>query len=893
MSDNSRFLSQSVNYLGFLEARLRDVQGVATLVYELAQNADDVKDEDGQPGARWISFDVRDEALVVENDGRFRPVDFERLQEIAGGSKRAEAETTGAFGLGFIAVYQVTDSPEILSSGKQWIIRPDAPAEERILEREAQTEGTTFRLPWAFAATAVRRALRLETIEPARLPELAAEIAAALPLAALFLKQLRVLEVKRNGAPVRRIEREAVGGEQLRLWQGTSEMTWHLFSGDFAETAAALRDEHRWQIEEKRRSQVWLAVPEQPIQDGRLFATLPSQTITPLPFHLNADFFPSSDRKRIVLEADYQSAWNRAAVRCAAETLAAHFERLPALLGPAGLWGFLQQVETGHRQAAEGALDGVFAAFWEGVAPLLGQRPIVFTSAGKWVRPGEARLISSEAEMAAGPLLEGLGMAIVHADLRPYAALLRRPEIGVPLLQVADVTTALNGRMAANTPLGQAPPPFQSLEAWQTVWRALEVLLRRAPTPAARDEDRRALQQCPLTLTNKGTLAPATAVARGKAETRRLFPDRLWLDEALDGETMPGSLVAEFDARGAIEYLTSYSQEELEAAWQRGQLDTTALLHWFEARQWEFVEDVRLKQQFRRLPIFPVFDRLYPLALLYIPGGFEDPLKLSGLVDVAALGGRSDFLQDLGVGQLTFETYLAEEVPRILEQHPDLRSDARSQLVALLARRLGEFRDDELVREKLRPLPLVACLDGHYRPAEEVYADRRVTAVLGDRVQVAEPASGAVQALYEWLGVAKEPKPADVIRSLSQVGEGRGRAPLDDETYRRVQNGWLHLSQALTSGQVAAAELARLGEKVGAPDRRRRWQQMDGLFFADDAQLAAKFPAALQERLLAADEAARPALAAAGVRPLSQAAQMEPAEPVESEPDVWLAARLQ
>ncbi|MCI0397440.1 MAG: hypothetical protein L0322_21235, partial [Chloroflexi bacterium] len=33
--------------------------------------------------------------------------------------------------------------------------------------------------------------------------------------------------------------------------------------------------------------------------------------------------------------------------------------------------------------------------------------------------------------------------------------------------------------------------------------------------------------------------------------------------------------------------------------------------------------------------------------------------------------------------------------------------------------------------------------------------------------------------------------------------------------------------------------------------------------------------------------------AAAGVRPLSQAAQMEPAEPVESEPDVWLAARLQ
>ena len=45
-----RYLSQGVDYLGFLEAKLRDLRGIATLACELIQNADDVKDEQGEPG---------------------------------------------------------------------------------------------------------------------------------------------------------------------------------------------------------------------------------------------------------------------------------------------------------------------------------------------------------------------------------------------------------------------------------------------------------------------------------------------------------------------------------------------------------------------------------------------------------------------------------------------------------------------------------------------------------------------------------------------------------------------------------------------------------------------------------------------------------------------------
>ena len=42
---------QTVNFLGFLRGQLSGLQGIPTLCYELIQNADDVKDEIGNPGA--------------------------------------------------------------------------------------------------------------------------------------------------------------------------------------------------------------------------------------------------------------------------------------------------------------------------------------------------------------------------------------------------------------------------------------------------------------------------------------------------------------------------------------------------------------------------------------------------------------------------------------------------------------------------------------------------------------------------------------------------------------------------------------------------------------------------------------------------------------------------
>ena len=114
------FLSKSIDYLGNLGAQLRDLQGYATLAHELIQNADDAS-------ASRMSFDIRRDALILDNDGVFsdckdmegsecpwssdgihnHKCDFHRFRSIGSGDKRLQEGATGAFGIGFISVYHL------------------------------------------------------------------------------------------------------------------------------------------------------------------------------------------------------------------------------------------------------------------------------------------------------------------------------------------------------------------------------------------------------------------------------------------------------------------------------------------------------------------------------------------------------------------------------------------------------------------------------------------------------------------------------------------------------------------------------------------------------------------------------------------------------------------
>ena len=129
--------SYTANLLGNIRSHLAGLQGYDVMALELIQNADDAKAEE-------IEFDVTHDGLVVRNSGEFTycgkldsspclfeaetgySCDYHRITDVGSGGKLFQSENIGRFGIGFLSAYQVTDRPEIHSSGIKLTLVPEA-----------------------------------------------------------------------------------------------------------------------------------------------------------------------------------------------------------------------------------------------------------------------------------------------------------------------------------------------------------------------------------------------------------------------------------------------------------------------------------------------------------------------------------------------------------------------------------------------------------------------------------------------------------------------------------------------------------------------------------------------------------------------------------------------
>ena len=107
---------------------LRDYPFDVTILKELLQNADDAKankvyvilDKRQHKSEHVLSEEWKNlhgPALLVWNDSEFSDKDLEGIQELGLGSKRSDAETIGQYGIGFNAVYHLTDCPSFVTGG--------------------------------------------------------------------------------------------------------------------------------------------------------------------------------------------------------------------------------------------------------------------------------------------------------------------------------------------------------------------------------------------------------------------------------------------------------------------------------------------------------------------------------------------------------------------------------------------------------------------------------------------------------------------------------------------------------------------------------------------------------------------------------------------------------
>lgn len=859
-SNGAVHFGREIDYLEDLGAKLRNLQGFTTLAHELLQNADDV------PGVTEFAFNICKEALIVENNGKFsdcgRPekpecewksgpsggshrCDFHRFRMVAGGDKRNEPDTTGAFGIGFISVYQITDRPELIS-GRHWILDETRPASERITQcsgcaacRGLSLPETRFILPWASdQASILRQKLRAEPTTAETPAQLLAELERSLPTAMLFLKKLTKVEVRQDGRLLRRFER-VTEGDSILLTDGDSakDMVWHLVRGSFTAKATELRQLHPNRIELKRSPEVILAIPASSMDSGLLCATLPTQQRTGLPFHINADFYPSEDRKRIISEHDYQSAWNRAALDAAASTLAGSLAKLREWLGHKHLWAFLDRLHQTSTDAEADRTDKAFGRFWKQLVPSLASAEIIYSQQNQWQKPSEILYLQQESERAALPVLESIGLSFVHEDLRPYQNLFTAAPIGVRTLTVQHLAEALNKNGLTEVYLKGAWPEFiRTPEVLRTLWIELDLLLsRRGGFQTVSRQAAQSLATLSLAVSRQGALCPCNSIYRaGNTPTENLF---LHLDPTIDFASVETNafplfttLSPAFGPSQAIEVIQKLGVAGFAAAVKAGSISVPSLVSWFVDHRTEILASSNLKRALSTLPIYPSAGVFQALASLSLPGNFTDPLQLAALLDVSILPKHHDFLRDLGIQELSFRVYVAQHLVPALRR-TDLPDQKRRAAVLLIASRRSEFSEDEAIRKQLASLPLVECSTNQFYGAGAVYFPSQiVTDVLGSTaLQAVIPTDHqtAFSELYHWLGVAENPR----FENIEARVKALVATPPVPSSFTSIRTVFRHLTHRIPVGETTAT-LSDLRTIAWLPARNQtqRWFKPHELF---------------------------------------------------------------
>ena len=132
LADKSRSIGQSFGQREELTDRLKSILKAypcdVGILKELVQNADDagatelhfVYDPRNHPTERLLSDnwkELQGPALCVYNNRPFSEKDLEGIQRLGIGSKTDDPTKTGQYGIGFNAVYHLTDCPSFVSNG--------------------------------------------------------------------------------------------------------------------------------------------------------------------------------------------------------------------------------------------------------------------------------------------------------------------------------------------------------------------------------------------------------------------------------------------------------------------------------------------------------------------------------------------------------------------------------------------------------------------------------------------------------------------------------------------------------------------------------------------------------------------------------------------------------
>lgn len=787
--------SYTANLLGNIKSHLAGLQGYDVMALELIQNADDAK-------AESIVFDITDRGLLVVNSGKFtycgdlhtRPCrfiasnnyscDYHRIADVGSGGKLSRGENIGRFGIGFVSTYHVTDHPEIRSSGVKLTLHPEEG--QWYIEPFEQPEGTTFFLPWADDPnTEARLALGVSHVSGSHIDQLVDDFQKVLRKSLLFLRHVRTAEVRRNGELLLACDLDRGDGTDLIVsFRPSGEVEqWHILRADVAEAAARLYASHP-RLESLGRGtkiSIGLRIDPEPLAEGVLYAFLPTEQSTGLPMHINADFFPESDRKAVIFAGhQHEQAWNEMLIDAAAAELARDPEGLRKMLGDIQLWQILARAFELSKPSNH---PTCFKQFWERLKVTGAKAQITLAQDGSVQRPSGVFLLRGPLTSHQATTLLEIGGRLVAEDLRPFQTAII--QLGAPILTFERLVTLLEQAMAQQVP-GEAQVEADRLESfYRPLWSMVNDLLPEAANQTvAKNPGIQKLLAIPFVVTedlyavtiSQSFVAPA-ALEAGRVAS--LLPRLAIAAHHILGFPKLARLIRQLELGAVVNHISSIcASEPVEDVIGVEQTELRDLYAMFADLDRQGNVERTVYQALRNLPIWLSSRGLIKATQALLPGNFTDPTGQADLLETSVLtdSAREFVSSKLGVQTQTIEAFVQNVLPTFFNDDGPLDTQKYTRLISELASHPA-LVNDENIRRLLGTLPIVPTQDGRWsRPTKTYRCTDDLVKVLGDATHLwldtsRVPSARSVHIFIDSLGIRRSPLAQHLVDRMLFIAE--------------------------------------------------------------------------------------------------------------------------